>query len=225
MCGKMHPMSLPTSSVTLAKGGNASLAADEIRLALSWSPGPSAPDIDVSAFLCGASGKVATDDDFVFYNQPRHPSESVTHAGKSTVAGRCFDTLTVGFARLPGHVQSVALSASSEDTFGHVSGLELNVYDAVTGAHLLRFPMAPQVETAIIAGELYRRIGSWKFRAVAQGYTDGLAALARDFGIGVDDAPPPAPTPAPSHAAIPPASSRNAQIDWLKPPIPAGYEM
>jgi hypothetical protein len=79
-----------------------------------------------------------------------------------------------------------------------VPGLRLRLLDASSGAELARFDMEAGAETAYVSGELYRRDGGWKFRAVGQGYAAGLAGLATDFGISVDEerraaAPPPAP--------------------------------
>src|SRR5690606_13017463 len=94
--------------------------------------------------------------------------------------------------------------------------------------------MAAGTETAFIGGELYRRQGKWKFRAVGQGYASGLAGLATDFGITVDEpapaagAPGPAPAPAPTSAPAPavapvpppPASSPPAQASPTPAPSP-----
>src|SRR3954453_13864099 len=167
---------------TIAKGGNIPVDATTVRAQLSWGSGPAVPDVDGSALLLRADGRVATDDDFVFFNQPRHPSGSVRHAGKAGTT----DTVEVDLAGLPVEVDRVVLAASADGgPFGQVPGLRLLVSDLAGGAPLAEFAMTATNETAMLSGELYRRNDQWKFRAVGQGYASGLAGIATDFGISV----------------------------------------
>ncbi|WP_371675147.1 VWA domain-containing protein [Streptomyces sp. NBC_01276] len=186
---------------TLSKGANLQVAAASVRVVLGWRPGPGVPDVDASALLLAGGGRVRSDGDFVFYNQPVHASGAVRHLGKRPGG----DALEVNLAALEPGVERVALCASADGgTFGRVPGLHLLLLDASSGAELVRFDMTAGPETAFVSGELYRRAGVWKFRAVGQGYASGLAGLATDFGITVDDAPPAAPTaPAPAPATAP----------------------
>ncbi|NEC63239.1 VWA domain-containing protein [Streptomyces sp. SID9727] len=178
---------------TLSKGANMPVAPSAVRAVLSWSAGPGVPGVDASALVLGADGRVRSDGDFVFYNQPRHPSGTVRHLGRGTGS----DTLEADLAALGPEVDRIALCASADGgTFGQVPGLHLRLLDAGSGAELARFDMAAGPETAFVCGELYRRAGGWKFRAVGQGYASGLAGLATDFGISVDEpGTPPAATP------------------------------
>ncbi|SHF52988.1 Stress response protein SCP2 [Jatrophihabitans endophyticus] len=192
---------------TIAKGGNLPIDAPAVRAVLSWRGGAGVPDVDASALLLEASGVVSADHDFVFFNQPQHPSGAVRHLGKNGTA----DALDVDLAALPGTVERVVLAASADGgTFGQVPDLRLVVTDLASGAPLAEFALDAGSETAIVSGELYRRNGQWKFRAVGQGYDSGLAGIATDFGISVDDspAPPPAaqypPPPPPPAAQYPP---------------------
>ena len=185
---------------TLAKGANVAVDAAAVRAELSWRSGPGVPDVDCSALLLHPDGRVAGDVDFVFYNQARHPSGSVRHAGKRSGADGTVDAVEVDLRALPADVERVVLAASADGgTFGQVPGLRLVVTDLAGGAVLAEFPITAADETAMISGELYRRDGRWKFRAVGQGYASGLAGLATDFGITVDD-PAPTPPPGPSPA-------------------------
>ena len=185
---------------TLAKGANVAVDAAAVRAELSWRSGPGVPDVDCSALLLHPDGRVAGDVDFVFYNQARHPSGSVRHAGKRSGADGTVDAVEVDLRALPADVERVVLAASADGgTFGQVPGLRLVVTDLAGGAELAEFPITAADETAMISGELYRRDGRWKFRAVGQGYASGLAGLATDFGITVDD-PAPTPPPGPSPA-------------------------
>ncbi|WP_330242062.1 VWA domain-containing protein [Streptomyces sp. NBC_00525] len=186
---------------TLSKGANMPVAAAAVRAVLGWSAGPGVPDVDASALVLAADGRVRSDGDFVFYNQPRHASGTVRHLGKQPGS----DTLEIEVAALGPDVERVALCASADGgTFGRVPGLHLRLLDTASGAELARFDMAAGPETAFVCGELYRRAGGWKFRAVGQGYAAGLAGLATDFGITVDE-PGTTPTPAaPAHMPPPP---------------------
>lgn len=193
----------------MPKGSNAPVPTTALRVELGWRPGPSVPDADASALLL-ASGKVRSDGDFVFYNQPAHPSGAVRHEGKRTTGERVTDTLLVDLTRVESGIERIVLAASADGgTFGQVPGLYVEVTEEAGGAVVARFDSpGATLETAFLLGEFYRRQGGWKFRAVGQGYSSGLEGLATDFGITVDQpsqaAPPAPPAPAP---LSPPASS------------------
>ncbi|NEW73275.1 export associated protein [Streptomyces rapamycinicus] len=196
----------------MRKGGNTPVPADAVRIELGWRAGPGAPDVDASALLL-VSGKVRSDGDFVFYNQAVHSSGAVRHEGKRTAGDTVTDTLSVDLARVEPAVDTVVLAASADGgTFSQVPGLHIRVLNAAGGAEIARFDSEDAtVETAFVLGELYRRQGAWKFRAVGQGYQSGLAGLATDFGISVDEpqqtpAQPAAPAPAP---VAPPNAGQN----------------
>jgi len=210
----------------LTKGGNTEVPTAALTVLAAWQPRAGCPDVDVSALLLDSSGKVGSDDDFVFFNQPVHPTGAVTHLGTSSGdAGRA-DAVSVDLTRLPAHVDRVVIAAATDGgRFSAVTGLTLRV-TSPTGAPLMLFPVDAGVETALVAGELYRRGTGWKFRAVGQGYADGLAGLARDFGITVDTEPAPSPAPVVDWEGRPSAPAQSdARIDWLNPPVPAGYEI
>ncbi|MGW7219467.1 stress response protein [Streptomyces sp. SID9913] len=195
------------TATPMSKGSNLPVHAPVVRVELAWGTGPGVPDVDASALLLTDTGRVRDDGDFVFYNQPRHSSDAVTHRGKLAAAGGSTDTLEVDLRGLEPAVERIVLCASADGgTFGQVPGLVLRLFDAGTGTELARFDMAAGTETAFIGGELYRRQGEWKFRAVGQGYASGLAGLATDFGISVDDAPPAAPTTPAAPPQAPPAA-------------------
>ncbi|RVU22378.1 Tellurium resistance [Streptomyces antnestii] len=182
--------------MSMSKGQNVVVPASAVRVELGWRSGAGVPDTDASALLL-VSGKVRSDADFVFYNQPAHASGAVRHEGKRNADGQVTDTLAVDLARVEPAIESVVLAASSDGgTFGQVPGLHIRVLDAASGAEIARYDSADaSVETAFVLGELYRRQGTWKFRAVGQGYGSGLAGLATDYGITVDEPQPAAQTP------------------------------
>ncbi|MEE4495531.1 TerD family protein [Streptomyces sp. BE230] len=209
------------ASMTMLKGTNVPVPAQAVRVELGWRAAPGTPDVDASALLLLESGKVRSDADFVFYNQPSHASGAVRHEGKRTAAGAATDTLSVDLARMEPAVDRVVLAASADGgSFGRVTGLYVRITDAANGSELARFDSADAtVETAFILGELYRRQGSWKFRAVGQGYGTGLQGLATDFGISVDEPQqsPPAPQP---HSPLQPQPPHPATRVAATPPPP-----
>jgi tellurite resistance protein TerA len=172
----------------MPKGSNVPVPTTALRVELGWRAGPGVPDADASALLL-IGGKVRSDGDFVFYNQPVHSSGAVRHEGKRDAGGRVTDSLLVDLARVEPAIETVILAASSDGgAFGQVPDLRIEVKDAAQGAVVARFDSTDaSVETAFVLGEFYRRQGAWKFRAVGQGYSSGLEGLATDYGITVDE--------------------------------------
>ncbi|MFE9952391.1 TerD family protein [Streptomyces sp. NPDC005531] len=209
----------------MLKGSNVPLDATAVRAVLRWTPGAGVPDVDASALLLGTGGRVRSDEDFVFYNQPRHPSGLVRRLPKRSAAEGLTDTIEADLGALDASVEQVVIAASSDGAaFQQVRDLRILLYDAGSagGEPLAVFDVRPETgeETAIICGELYRRGDGWKFRAVGQGYPTGLVGLATAFGISVDEAeaaaepdaagstspsPAPAPVPVTGPAGAPPA--------------------
>ncbi|MEU6989293.1 TerD family protein [Streptomyces sp. NPDC046465] len=191
----------------MLKGSNVPLEAPAVRAVLRWATGQGVPDVDASALLLGGDGRVRSDEDFVFYNQPRHPAGKVWRLGKKRVAEGLTDTIQTDLAGMDPAVHRVLLAASAEGVaFGRVTALRILLYDATVaeGEPLAYFDITPQTgeETALICGELYRRGEGWKFRALGEGYTNGLEGLASDFGISVDDSDSASSEPSPS-ASLP----------------------
>ncbi|MFD9003460.1 TerD family protein [Streptomyces sp. NPDC059582] len=205
----------------MLKGSNVPVEATTVRAVLRWTPGQGVPDVDASALLLGLDGRVRSDEDFVFYNQPRHPSGKVWRLGKKRVAEGLTDTIQTDLVGVEPGVGQILLVASADGvTFDRVRSLRILLYDAsVTESEpLAYFDVKPETggETALICGELYRRGDGWKFRALGEGYSNGLKGLATDFGISVDEAeaaeesqaaqPPPPTTAQP----LPPEQQSNA---------------
>ncbi|MFF5103763.1 TerD family protein [Streptomyces sp. NPDC000134] len=209
----------------MSKGSNTPVPTTALRVELGWASGPGVPDADASALLL-VHGKVRSDADFVFYNQPAHSSGAVRHEGKRDAGGRVTDSLLVDLARVEPAIETVILAASADGgSFGQVPGLYIEVRDADRGTVAARFDNpGATVETAFVLGEFYRRQGAWKFRAVGQGYSSGLEGLATDYGITVDEpqgaaataSPPPAPAPRVTPAS-PPAPAAPAPVTPVAP--------
>ncbi|MFE0416826.1 TerD family protein [Streptomyces tendae] len=209
----------------MSKGSNTPVPTTALRVELGWRSGPGVPDADASALLL-VGGKVRSDADFVFYNQPAHASGSVRHEGKRDAGGRVTDSLLVDLTRVEPAIETVILAASSDGgPFGQVPDLYIEVRDTAQNTVVARFDNpGASVETAFVLGEFYRRQGAWKFRAVGQGYDSGLEGLATDYGISVDEPQhtPPATQPAPPAPAQPAPTAAPAFPVTAPPPAPAG---
>ncbi|MBY8877798.1 TerD family protein [Actinacidiphila acidipaludis] len=180
----------------MVKGSNTPLDVTGVRAVLRWTPGPGAPDVDASVLLLGPDGRVRSDADFVFYNEPRHPSGLARHLPKKRVPEGLTDTVEVDLTALDATVDRVVIAASCDGgPFRTVRDLSLTLYDTAGPQHaapVVSFEIVPDTghEMALICGEVYRKGPGWKFRALAQGYASGLVGLATEYGIAVDDGEP-----------------------------------
>ncbi|WP_181139808.1 TerD family protein [Streptomyces sp. Ru71] len=179
----------------MIKGANVSLAAlsenvGSVIVGLGWASPSGEGDADVSVLLLDANGKVRSDADFYFYNNPVAADGSVQLLGKTPTEGGSEDRIVFDLTAVPSDVERIVVAASRYRgaRFGELDDVRMTLGDAA-GEDLLRFSIddADSV-SAVIFGELYRRAEEWKFRAVGQGYDIGLAGLATDFGVDVDDA-------------------------------------
>ena len=191
--------------VSLTKGGNVSLTKEagaaglfRVRAGLGWdvrTTTGAAFDLDASALLVGTSGKVLSDQHFVFYGNLNSPEGSVQHTGDNlTGEGEGDDeVINIDLAAVPAEVDRIVVpvsiyeAESKGQNFGQVSRAYIRIVNADNEVELARYDLTEDAasETAMIFGELYRRDGEWKFRAVGQGYANGLAGIARDFGVNV----------------------------------------
>ncbi|MEU7485101.1 TerD family protein [Streptomyces sp. NPDC042319] len=179
----------------MLKGANVGLAAlgedtGSVIVSLSWTSAAGDGDADVSVLLLGTDGKVRSDADFFFYNNPAAADGSVQLLGKTPTANGSEDRIGLDLSAMPPDVERIVVAASQYGParFGDLEDLRMTIADR-TGEQLAGFSIADaSVESAFVFGELYRRAGEWKFRAVGQGYSTGLAGLATDFGIEVDEA-------------------------------------
>ncbi|OLZ69441.1 TetR family transcriptional regulator [Streptomyces sp. IMTB 2501] len=217
----------------MLKGSNVPLEAETVRAELRWTPGQGVPDVDVSALLLGPDGRVRSDEDFVFYNQPRHPTGKVWRLGKKRITEGLTDTIQSDLPGVEPDVGRILLVASADGvTFDQVPALCLRLYDAsvADGEPLARFEIKPETgaETALICGELYRRGEVWKFRALGEGYSNGLKGLATDFGISVDESdveeslPATVPQQPPAYGYPQPTSAPPAYGYPQPQPVPVG---
>ncbi|MDK1473972.1 TerD family protein [Streptomyces sp. 549] len=189
--------------VSLSKGGNVSLTKEAPNLtavvvALGWDARTTTGsefDLDASALLTNAEGRVAGDQNFVFFNNLKSPDGSVEHTGDNlTGEGEGDDeVIKVNLAGVPADVQKIVFPVSiyeaeaRQQSFGQVRNAYIRVVNQADNNELARYDLTEDAstETAMVFGELYRHGAEWKFRAIGQGYASGLRGIAQDFGVNV----------------------------------------
>lgn len=152
-------------------------------------------DLDAAAFMLGASGKVRKQEDFIFYGNLSHDSESVQHMGDNlTGEGEGDDEqILVDLTKVPADVMKIVFTVTIYDSdvrrqnFGQVSNSFIRIVDEKKNEEIIRYDLGEDfsIETAVVVGELYRHNGEWKFNAVGSGFQGGLAALCANYGIEV----------------------------------------
>jgi len=152
-------------------------------------------DLDSSVFLLGANGKVASDDDFVFYGNLKHKSGAVEHLGDNlTGAGEGDDEqIKIDLTKVPADVEKIDFTVTiyeaeeRKQNFGQVENAFIRVMDATNNKELIRYDLGEDfsIETAVVIGELYRNKGEWKFNAIGSGFSGGLASLGKNYGVNV----------------------------------------
>ncbi|WP_107309248.1 TerD family protein [Streptomyces sp. TP-A0356] len=176
--------------------------------------------LDVSALLLTADGKVRSDDDFIFYNQPMGPGVTYRSGG-----GTNPDSITVDTTAVPPGIEKIVVTASPDAAGQTFQGIEptATIRNADDNGILATFtPPQLGTETALVVVEIYLRNGAWKARAVGQGYANGLAGIATDFGVTVEEPAATAqPVAAPPPPAQPPAAASPAAPSPAAPPAPA----
>lgn len=190
-------------AVSLQKGQNVSLSKQvpglkKVCFGLGWdarATDGAAFDLDASAFVLDAAGKVLSDGHFVFYNNPQDPSKAVTHKGDNrTGQGQGDDEmLEIDLGLMAANAAKVAFvvtiheAEARKQNFGQVSNAYIRAFNAEGEQEIARYDLSEDasIETAMIFGELYRHNDEWKFKAIGQGYAGGLAAAARDYGVNL----------------------------------------
>ena len=170
-----------------------------IRLGLGWDTnmfdGGDDFDLDVSLFMVGKSGKVEQDEDFIFYNNLKHPSEAVEHLGDNRTGDGDGDDeeILVDFSKMPDRIEKIAVTVTiyeakeRRQNFGQVNNSYVRLVNSDNEEELLRYDWGEEfsIETAIVVCEIYRHNGEWKFSAVGSGFEGGLEALCRSYGLNV----------------------------------------
>ena len=189
--------------VSLSKGGNVSLTKEapgmtNVLVGLGWDARTTTGDdfdLDASAILLDANGKVVSDKHFVFFNNLASPEGSVQHTGDNLTGEGDGDdeAIKVNLPAVPAEVDKIVFPVTiyegeaRRQGFGQVRNAFIRIVDEANNGEVARYDLTEDAsnETAMIFGELYRNNNEWKFRAVGQGYSSGLAGIARDFGVNV----------------------------------------
>ena len=221
--------------LSLTKGGNALLASMTLQVTVAWQDhDPNAEELDVSCFLLTDAKKVRNDDDMIFYGQ-RQSMDGAVQIKDLAISQGAGRKTTFGFdlSKLATDVTSVAVVGTTGASQGvrPVSTLQmLSITATPSTGDPVEFTIATSdaSEAALILGELYLRNGQWKFRAVAQGFKGGLAPLAQNYGVVIDEPaaapspptpPPPRPAPTPKPSAAPAINLSKVTLTKNKPSV------
>lgn len=190
-------------AINLSKGGNVNLSKEapglnKILLGLGWqarATDGAAFDLDASAFMLKADGRVRSDADFIFYSQSKSTCGSIEHTGDNRTGEGDGDdeSIKIDLSKVPADVDKIVFTvtiyehAERKQTFGQVQDAYIRVINEAGGAELARYDLSEDASsvTAMIFGELYRNSGDWKFKAVGQGFAGGLGELAKNFGVSI----------------------------------------
>jgi len=193
------------ATVNLRKGSKVSLnkmvpGLKKVTLGLGWDTnqydGSYDFDLDASAFLVDSTGRCANSEDFIFYNNVKHPSGAVLHTGDNRTGEGDGDdeSIIIDFERIPSHIIKIAITVTIHDAevrgqnFGQVSNAFIRMVDMNTDNEILRYDLGEKFseETALVFGELYSYEGEWKFNAIGSGFNGGLEALCRTYNLDVE---------------------------------------
>lgn len=190
-------------AISLQKGSNVNLSKEApglkmLHVGLGWdvrATDGSGFDLDASAFILKADGKVRADSDFIFYNNKTSTDGSVVHQGDNTSGAGDGDdeVVNIDLSKIPAEIEKVSFAVTIHDaearkqTFGQVSNAFIRVVNLADNKELARYDLSEDgsTETALVFAELYRNAGEWKFKAIGQGFKGGLGPLAKSFGVSV----------------------------------------
>lgn len=172
---------------------------DKLRVGLGWDlnkyDGGTDFDLDTAAFLLNESGKVPTQEDFIFYGNLKSKTDAVIHQGDNRTGEGDGDdeTIMVELSKIPSNITKIDFTVTiyeaeqRKQNFGQVSNAFIRIVDETTNQELIRYDLGEDfsIETAVVVGELYRNGSDWKFNAIGSGFQGGLAALCKNFGIDV----------------------------------------
>ena len=189
--------------ISLTKGGNVSLSKEApgltaVLVGLGWDARTTTGtdfDLDASAIMVNADGKVVSNSHFIFFNNTTSPEGSVEHTGDNLTGEGAGDdeAIKVNLASVPAEVDKIIFPVSIYEAetrsqgFGQVRNAFIRIVNQTGGTEIARYDLTEDAstETAMVFGELYRNGADWKFRAVGQGYASGLSGSARDYGVTV----------------------------------------
>ena len=192
-------------AISLQKGQRVDLTKDRpslinVLIGLGWDinhyDGETDFDLDASAFMTKANGKVGNENDFIFYGNLNHVSGSVQHMGDNRTGEGDGDdeVIKVQLDKIPSDYDTISFTVTIYEAekrlqnFGMVENAYVRLIDEDTGEELVRFDLTEDfsTETALVVAEIYKRDGQWKFAAIGSGYDGGLKALCKEYGIDAE---------------------------------------
>lgn len=195
------------AKINLSKGAKINLSKEapglkKIMVGLGWDTqkysGAADFDLDASVFLVNGAG-LTSPEGFVFYNNLKGPNDCVVHQGDNrTGAGEGDDEqIYIDLDLIPSDIEKIAITVTifkpqdgsrDNQNFGMVENAFCRLVNTETGTEEVRFDLGEDfsIETAIVVGEVYRHNGDWKFNAIGQGFSGGLEALCRNYGLDVE---------------------------------------
>ena len=192
-------------AISLQKGQRVDLTKDRpslknVLIGLGWDinhyDGETDFDLDASAFMTKANGKVGNENDFIFYGNLNHVSGSVQHMGDNRTGEGDGDdeVIKVQLDKIPSDYDTISFTVTIYESekrlqnFGMVENAYVRLIDEDTGEELVRFDLTEDfsTETALVVAEIYKRDGQWKFAAIGSGYDGGLKALCKEYGIDAE---------------------------------------
>jgi len=164
-------------------------ALNGVNACFGWNVTDTRCDVDVSAFLLGADGKVIGDSWFVFYGQTLSPDQSTKFIADSS-ADR--EMIQIDFKRLNPQVKKIVFVLTINDAltnrlhFGMLKDAYVRIMDK-SGKEFVSFMMTEYYNNVIsmMIGELYQHNGAWKFNAIGNGVAKDLAGLCELYGVQV----------------------------------------
>ena len=190
-------------AVSLGKGSNVSLSKEEpglnkILIGLGWDVRATDGgdfDLDASLFILSSSGKVRSDNDFIFYNNLRSSDGSIEHTGdnRTGIGDGDDEMIKVDLQRVPSDIDKLVIGVTIHDAdakkqnFGMIDSAFIRIVNQDNSREIVRYDLSEDmsIETAMLFGEVYRHGGEWKFRAVGQGFMGGLGAMAKNYGVNM----------------------------------------
>lgn len=183
--------------INLQKGQRIELGLEKVCVGLGWDPNPNSGDdfdLDASAFMLGADGKLPRDEFFVFYNNLASPDGAVASSGDDLTgggggAGRDDETISVDLTRLDPAIEQIIFTATiykaeeRRQNFGQVRNAYIRIYDAVSNEEIAKYDLEEDfsVETGIEFGRIYKKNDKWKFDAMGVGNKGGLQYLVDKY--------------------------------------------
>jgi tellurium resistance protein TerD len=184
----------------MKRGANAALTREipglrSLVVGVRWNAGAERvldESLVLAGLLCGRDGRVRSDSDFVFFNQIASSDLSVTALEQAL--GNDNEQLEIDLTQIPADVERIVVvlyvneNPTQRRTLGQLRSCVVRVLNAADNSELVRseeLSRAFTTETAVALGEVYRHEGGWKFKVLGQGYANGIAGIAADYGLAM----------------------------------------